>query len=229
MNSGFVYEPRNAVTLIASNAFMTKKEKALAIRAGLDKLYPDPPIPLYHVNGYTMCIAVLLSAHTTDKSVNGVTPVLFKLADNPRAMVKLGPDKIQSLIKTVGLSPTKSKNIWNLSRILLEKHGGELPRTMEELEALPGVGHKTASVVLCQVFGQPAFPVDTHIHRLAARWGLSNGSTVERTEKDLKALFPKESWAKLHLQLIYYGREYCPARGHEINKCPLCRTIGKRD
>jgi endonuclease III len=204
---------------------MTKKEKALAIKARLDRLYPDPPIPLYHVNAYTLCIAVLLSAHTTDKSVNAATPTLFQLADHPRDMVKLSPERIESIIKKVGLSKTKSRNVWNLSRILMEKHGGELPRTFEELEELPGVGHKTASVVMSQAFHQPAFPVDTHIHRLAERWGLSNGKNVEQTEKDLQALFPKESWNKLHLQLIYYGREYCPARGHDLTKCLICREF----
>src|SRR4051812_4924592 len=204
---------------------MTKKEKAAAIKAYLDKLYPDPPIPLYHSNPYTLCIAVLLSAHTTDKSVNSATPALFALADNPRDMVKLTPEHIEDLIKRIGLSRTKSRNVWNLSRILLEKYGGELPRTMEELEDLPGVGHKTASVVMCQAYGQPAFPVDTHIHRLAERWGLSSGRNVEETERDLKSVFPKESWTKLHLQMIYYGREYCPARGHDLTRCELCHRF----
>lgn len=205
---------------------MTKQEKAREIGKILDGLYPDPPIPLYHTNPFTMCIAVLLSAHTTDKSVNGVSPTLFKLADNAAAMAKLSPDRIQALIKTVGLAPTKSRNVWNLSRILMEKHGGELPRTMEELEALPGVGHKTASVVMCQAFGVPAFAVDTHIHRLAERWGLSNGKNVVRTEEDLKALYPRERWTTLHLQMIYYGREYCPARNHDLTKCRICREYG---
>jgi endonuclease-3 len=205
---------------------MTRKEKAQGIMAFLDRLYPDPPIPLYHTNPYTLCIAVLLSAHTTDKSVNAATPALFALADNPKDMVKLSPEKIRSLIQKVGLSNTKSRNVWNLSRILLDRHGGELPRTMEELEELPGVGHKTASVVMCQAFGVPAFPVDTHIHRLAQRWGLSDGRTVEKTEGDLKAVFPREKWTKLHLQIIYYGREYCPARNHDLAKCPLCERFG---
>lgn len=205
---------------------MTKQEKAREIGIILGELYPDPPIPLYHTNPFTMCIAVLLSAHTTDKSVNAVTPTLFRLADNPADMVKLSPDRIQSLIKTVGLAPTKSRNVWNLSRILMEKHGGGLPRTIEELEELPGVGHKTASVVMCQAFGVPAFAVDTHIHRLAERWGLSNGKNVERTEADLKALYPRERWTKLHLQMIYYGREYCPARNHDLTHCRICRIYG---
>ncbi len=212
---------------------MTKKEKAEAIRKFLLRLYPDPPVPLYHTNPYTLCIAVLLSAHTTDKSVNSATPALFALADNPQDMVKLSPEKIESIIKRVGLSKTKSRNVWNLSCILLEKHGGELPSSLEELEELPGVGHKTASVVACQAFGQETFPVDTHIHRLAERWGLSNGRNVAQTEADLKKLFPKSSWPKLHLQMIYYGREYCPARGHDLTRCELCREFGtaavKRD
>jgi endonuclease III len=202
---------------------MTRQEKARGIKEMLDKLYPNPPIPLYHTNSFTLCIAVLLSAHTTDKSVNAATPTLFGLADNPRDMVKLTPERIQSIIQKVGLSHTKSRNVWNLSRILLEKHGGELPRTMEELQELPGVGRKTASVVLTQAFGIPAFPVDTHIHRLAERWGLSNGKSVEQTERDLRELYPPESWIKLHLQLIYYGREYCPARGHDLTKCVICQ------
>jgi endonuclease-3 len=202
---------------------MTKKEKAAAIKAFLDRLYPDPPIPLYHINPFTLCIAVLLSAHTTDKSVNSATPALFKLADNPKAMVELGPEKILSLIRKVGLANSKAKYVWNLSRILLEKYHGELPRTFEELEELPGVGHKTASVVMCQAFHKPAFPVDTHIHRLAERWGLSNGRSVEQTEKDLKTLFPESAWTKLHLQIIYYGREYCPARNHDLTRCEICR------
>ncbi|MDB5106231.1 MAG: endonuclease [Fibrobacteres bacterium] len=205
---------------------MTKKEKAAGILEILERLYPDPPIPLYHTNAYTMCIAVLLSAHTTDKSVNGATPTLFKLADNPAAMVKLSPERIQEIIRSVGLSATKSRNVWNLSRILLEKHGGKLPRTMEDLEELPGVGHKTASVVMCQAYGVPAFPVDTHIHRLAERWGLSTGKNVEKTEEDLKAVFPREKWIKLHLQLIYYGREHCPARNHDLSRCEICSRFG---
>lgn len=204
---------------------MTRKEKAECIMDMLEALYPDPPIPLHHTNPFTLCIAVLLSAHTTDKSVNAATPALFALADNPRDMAKLSPEKIQSLIRKVGLSNTKSRNVWNLSRILLERFGGELPRTLEELETLPGVGHKTASVVMCQAFGEPAFPVDTHIHRLAERWGLSDGKNVVKTEADLKAVFPREKWAKLHLQMIYYGREHCPARGHEPTACSICSRV----
>ena len=204
---------------------MTKIEKAKRVSQVLDKLYPNPPIPLHHENAFTLCIAVLLSAQATDKSVNLVTPELFRRAPTPEAMVKLGPEKILSIIKTVGLAPTKSRNVWNLCRILLEKHSGKIPNTFEELEALPGVGHKTASVVMSQGFGFPAFPVDTHIHRLAERWGLSNGSTVEQTEKDLKKLFPEKQWNKLHLQIIYYGREYCPARGHDLERCVLCKEF----
>ncbi len=207
---------------------MTKHEKAKRIGKILDELYPDPPIPLHHKNAFTLCIAVLLSAQATDKSVNLVTPELFRRAPTPEAMVKLTPAEILSIIKTVGLAPTKSKNIWNLCRILLEKHGGKVPRTFEELEALPGVGHKTASVVMSQAFGKPAFPVDTHIHRLAQRWGLSNGKSVEQTEKDLKAVFPEEEWNRRHLQFIYYGREYCPARGHDPEKCRICSEFGRK-
>ena len=205
---------------------MTKAEKASRIAKVLDRLYPNPAIPLVHQDPFTLLISVLLSAHTTDKAVNKATPELFRLAPNPKAMVVLGQRKIESCIRTVGLAPTKSRNVWNLSCLLLERHGGEVPRTLDELEALPGVGHKTASVVMVQAFGQPAFPVDTHIHRLAQRWGLSNGKNVEQTEKDLKKLFPPEDWGLRHLQLIYFGREYCPARGHDPESCPMCREVG---
>lgn len=207
---------------------MNKGEKAQRIGVVLDELYPKPEIPLRHESPYTLCIAVLLSAQATDKSVNQVTPELFRRASTPEAMVKLTPAEIESLIKTVGLAPTKSRNLWNLSRLLIERHGGKVPETFAELEALPGVGHKTASVVMNQAFGKPAFPVDTHIHRLAQRWGLSNGSNVERTERDLKALFPSDEWGRRHLQFIYYGREYCPARGHDLQRCILCREYGRR-
>jgi len=207
---------------------MTKKEKAILIQSELDKLYPHPPVPLYYLNPYTLCIAVLLSAHTTDKSVNKATPALFALADNPKAMFLLGQEKIAQLIQRVGLNKTKSKNIWNLSRILLEKFDGQLPTSIEALETLPGVGHKTASVVASQAFGQATFPVDTHIHRLAERWGLSKGINVVQTEKDLKKTFPESSWSKLHLQMIYYGREYCPARGHDLFRCRLCRDLASK-
>jgi endonuclease-3 len=201
-------------------------ERADRIGAMLDDLYPDPPIPLDHSDAFTLCIAVLMSAQATDISVNKVTPELFRKAPNPAAMVKLGQAAILAIIKTVGLAPTKAKNIWNLSRILVEQYGGNVPRTMEELEALPGVGHKTASVVMSQAYGVPAFPVDTHIHRLAARWGLSDGSNVVRTEKDLKVVFPESTWNLRHLQIIYYGREYCPAQRHDVAKCPICREVG---
>ena len=209
-------------------ALMNKQEKARRVAQVFDKLYPKPAIPLRHENPFTLCIAVLLSAQATDKSVNFVTPELFRRAPTPEAMVKLTPREIESIIKTVGLAPTKSRNVWNLCRILVERHEGKVPNTMEELEALPGVGHKTASVVMQQAFGQPAFPLDTHIHRLAHRWGLSNGKNVVQTEKDLKAHFPPKDWGKRHLQFIYYGREYCPARGHDVERCILCRELGSK-
>jgi endonuclease-3 len=203
------------------------RKKARCIGEVLDRLYPDPPIPLHHTDAFSLCVAVLLSAQATDVSVNKVTPELFRRAPDPAAMVKLGPEGILKIIRTIGLAPTKSRNVWNLSRILLEKHGGRVPRTMEELEALPGVGHKTASVVMAQAFGVPAFPVDTHIHRLAARWGLSTGKSVEKTEADLKALFPEEEWGRRHLQIIYYGRERCPALRHDAVACEVCREFGE--
>jgi endonuclease-3 len=204
--------------------------RARAKRIGemLDALYPDPAIPLHHQDPYTLCLAVLMSAHTTDKSVNKVTPELFRRAPVPEAMVRLGIPEIQKIIKTVGLAPTKARNIWNLSRILVEQYGGRLPRTFEELEALPGVGHKTASVVMAQAFDTPAFPVDTHIHRLAERWGLSSGRNVVQTEKDLKALYPPEEWGLRHLQFIYYGREKCPAQRHDAESCGICREFGTK-
>jgi endonuclease-3 len=203
-----------------------KRARARRIGEMLDALYPDPAIPLHHTNPYTLCLAVLMSAHTTDKSVNKVTPELFKRAPTPQAMLKLTIPEIQKIIKTVGLAPTKAKNIWNLSRILVEQHCGKLPRTFEELEALPGVGHKTASVVMAQAFDTPAFPVDTHIHRLAERWGLSSGRNVVQTEKDLKALYPPEEWGLRHLQFIYYGREKCPAQRHDPGSCGICSEFG---
>ncbi len=207
---------------------MNKKEKVKQIIRILEKLYPKVPIPLKHKNPYQLLVAVLLSGQSTDKSVNKVTPVLFKLAGTPEKMAKLPVSKIREIIKPVGLSPAKSKNIKALSQILVKKHGGKVPSTFAEPEALPGVGHKTASVVMSQAFGQPAFPVDTHIHRLAYRWGLSNGKNVTQTEKDLKRLFPEEFWNKLHLQFIYFGREYCPARGHDARKCPICSKFGRK-
>lgn len=201
---------------------MQRQEKADRIRAQLAALYPNPPIPLDHSDPYTLLIAVLLSAQTTDVRVNQVTPALFALARTPQAMAELPVERILAAIRTCGLAPAKAKNISALSRLLLERHGGQVPRTLEELEALPGVGHKTASVVMTQAFGVPTFPVDTHIHRLAERWGLSDGSSVEKTERDLKALFPESSWNKLHLQIIYFGREHCPALRHDMQHCPIC-------
>jgi len=191
---------------------MTKKEKAKIIMDTLEELYPNPPIPLDHTNTFTFLIAVLLSARTTDKMVNRVTPALFQLADNPYDMQKLSVEQIREIIKPVGLSPQKAKAIQRLSEILVKKYNGKVPETFEDLESLPGVGHKTASVIMSQAFGQPAFPVDTHIHRLMSQWGLTNGKSVTQTEKDAKKLFPKDKWNDLHLQMIYYGREHAPAR-----------------
>jgi endonuclease-3 len=192
---------------------MTKKEKVAYILRELELLYPDPPVPLDHRDSFTLLIAVLLSAQCTDARVNLVTPKLFELADNPYQMVKLSVSLIESIIRPCGLSPAKSKNIHRLSELLIERHGGEVPSSLEEMEALPGVGHKTAGVVMIQAFGVPAFPVDTHIHRMLYRWGLSNGKSVQQTERDAKRLFPEETWIKLHLQIIFYAREYSPARG----------------
>lgn len=188
----------------------------------LEELYPETPVPLDHETPFQLLIAVLMSAQTTDLKVNQVTPELFKHGPTPQKMARLEVSQIQSMIREVGLAPTKAKNIRRLSELLLERHQGEIPNTFEELEALPGVGHKTAGVVLAQAFGIPAFPVDTHIHRLAARWGLSNGKNVDQTEKDLKAVFPKNAWNALHLQIIFFGREYCPARYHDLSQCPIC-------
>lgn len=207
---------------------MTKKEKAAFVLKRLEEYYPNPPIPLKHKDEYTLLIAVLLSAQCTDERVNQITPTLFKKADTPQKMVKLTIDEIREIIKPCGLSPAKSKAIHGLSHILLDKHKGQVPHTFEELEELPGVGHKTASVVMIQAFNVPAFPVDTHIHRLMWRWGLSNGKNVEQTEADAKKLFPENKWIKLHLQIIYFGREHCPARQHKFDICPICRMIGRR-
>lgn len=207
---------------------MTKKEKVEDIVQTLEELYPTIDIPLDHTDAYSMLIAVLLSAQCTDARVNTVTPHLFAMADNPADMVKHTAEEIKAIIRPCGLSPRKSKAIHELSQILLDKHNGEVPESFEDLEALPGVGHKTASVVMSQVFGHPAFPVDTHIHRLIYRWGLSTGKNVEQTEKDCKRLFPEELWNKLHLQIIYFGREYCPARGHDPYKCPICSKHGRK-
>ena len=201
---------------------MKRKEKAERIQAMLEGLYPETPVPLDHETPFQLLIAVLMSAQTTDLKVNQVTPELFKHGPTPQKMARLEVSQIQSMIREVGLAPTKAKNIRRLSELLLERHQGEIPNTFEELEALPGVGHKTAGVVLAQAFGIPAFPVDTHIHRLAARWGLSNGKNVDQTEKDLKAVFPKNAWNALHLQIIFFGREYCPARYHDLSQCPIC-------
>ncbi len=207
---------------------MTKREKADAIRRVLDKLYPEVPIPLQHKDAYTLLIAVLLSAQCTDERVNKITPVLFARADNPYDMVKMTPVEIEEIIRSCGLSKNKSKAIYNLSKMLIDKHEGHVPDNYKDLEALPGVGHKTASVVMSQAFGYPAFPVDTHIHRLAYRWGLSTGKNVVKTEADLKRIFPEDSWNKLHLQIIYFGREYCPARGHDPESCPICSVYGRK-
>ena len=201
---------------------MKRAEKAIRIKSMLDEMYPETPVPLDHRNPFELLIAVLMSAQTTDLKVNEVTPALFEAGPTPAAMAALDVDVIQSLIRYVGLAPTKAKNIKRLSEMLLEHHDGQVPATFEALEALPGVGHKTAGVVMAQAFGVPAFPIDTHIHRLAARWGLSNGTNVERTERDLKAVFPKESWNDLHLQIIFFGREHCPARWHDLSTCPIC-------
>ena len=201
---------------------MKRAEKAERIQKILDELVPLTPIPLDHEDPYTLLIAVLLSAQCTDERVNRVTPSLFAAAPTPQAMVELGVRRIHKFIQSCGLAPSKAKNIHALSRILVERYEGRVPGSFEELEALPGVGHKTASVVMVQAFGKPAFPVDTHIHRLAARWGLSSGRSVEQTERDLKKIFPEDSWGKLHLQIIYFGRRFCPARGHDLSECPVC-------
>lgn len=203
----------------------SKKARAEFILNELEKYYPKTPIPLDHSNPYTLLIAVLLSAQCTDERVNKITPALFKKAKSPNSMIKLSIEEIREIIRPCGLSPRKSKAIWELSKILIEKHKGKVPQTFEELEELPGVGHKTAGVVMSQAFGFPAFPIDTHIHRLAQNWKLTNGKSVEQTEKDLKRLFPKESWNKLHLQIIFYGREYCTARGCRGIVCPICTTM----
>lgn len=207
---------------------MTKQEKVQFVINTLNQLYPEIPIPLEHKDPYTLLIAVLMSAQSTDVRVNQITPLLFERADNPYDMVKLSVDEIREIIKPVGLSPMKSKGIYGLSHILIDKHDGNVPQTYEELEALPAVGHKTAAVVLSQAFGIPAFPVDTHIHRLMYRWNLTNGKNVVQTEKDAKRLFPKELWNDLHLQIIWYGREYSPARGWDLEKDIITKTIGRK-
>ena len=201
---------------------MDKKERCARIRATLERLYPDPPPPLDHRDAFELLVAVALSAQTTDKRVNLVTPALFARAPDAKALARMEVDEILSYIRTVGLAPTKARNLKKMAEVLVERHGGVVPRSLEELEQLAGVGHKTASVVVSQAFGQPAFPVDTHIHRLAERWGLSDGSSVERTEKDLKRLFPQDCWRTLHVQIILYGREHCPALGHDPLRCEIC-------
>lgn len=201
---------------------MDAKQKAARIGKILDELYPDPPIPLDHRDPFTLLVAVALSAQTTDKKVNQVTPALFAAAPTPAAMAALDEREILGFIREVGLAPTKAKNLRAMARLLVERHGGVVPADMDALEALPGVGHKTASVVMVQAFGVPAFPVDTHIHRLAARWGLSDGKSVKNTEEDLKRFFPRDTWARRHLQIIYFGREHCPALRHDASRCPIC-------
>lgn len=204
---------------------MRKKERAALILRRLEEHYPEPPVPLDHSDPFTLLVAVLLSAQCTDKKVNEVTPALFAAGPTPAAMAGLAEETILGHIRQLGLARTKARNVKRLAELLLERHGGEVPRSFEALEALPGVGHKTASVVMAQAFGVPAFPVDTHIHRLAQRWGLSSGVSVERTERDLKLLFPREAWNRLHLQIIFYGREFCTARGCDGTVCPLCREL----
>ncbi len=207
---------------------MTKKERAAFVARRLAELYPETPIPLDHRDAYTLLVAVLLSAQCTDKRVNLTTPHLWALADNPAAMARVPVAKIHEIVRPCGLAPQKAKAIAGLSRLLVERHGGKVPGTFAELEALPGVGHKTASVVMSQAFGVPAFPVDTHIHRLAQRWRLSDGRSVEQTERDLKKLFPPASWNQLHLRMIYFGREHCTARGCDGTGCELCRALFPR-
>ncbi len=202
-------------------AAVKRQDKADRIGEILDDLYPDPPVPLDHTDPYTLLVAVALSAQTTDKKVNEVTPALFAVADTPEKMSALGPDRILEFIRQVGLAPTKAKNLWLAANQIIDA-GGDLIPTFEFLESLAGVGHKTAGVVMAQAYGVPAFPVDTHIHRLAARWALSNGTTVERTERDLKAVFPRDTWNRRHLQIIFFGREYCPALRHDLMDCPIC-------
>ena len=208
---------------------MNKSERVQFILSKLEELYPETPIPLNHSDPYTLLIAVLLSAQCTDERVNQITPLLFAKANNPTDMLKLSVEEIQNIIRPCGLSPMKSKGIYGLSKMIMEEHGGLVPQSFEALEAMPSVGHKTASVVMSQAFGVPAFPVDTHIHRLAYRWRLSPAKNVEQTEKDLKRQIPEVLWNKAHLQIIFMGREYCPARGHIVEKCPICSVLGCRE
>ena len=207
---------------------MTRREKAERIATILDALYPQPPVPLEHRDPFSLLVAVLLSAQTTDVMVNRVTPALIARAPTPAAMAALAEEEILEIIRPVGLSPTKSRHLRRLGALLVERHGGRVPADLGALEALPGVGHKTASVVMVQAFGVPAFPVDTHIHRLAERWGLSNGTSVVRTESDLRRLWPPATWGKRHLQMIWFGREHCPARGHDPARCPVCSWAAPR-
>lgn len=207
---------------------MKMAEKAARIQQILDQQHPETPVPLDHADPFTLLVAVLLSAQTTDKKVNEVTPALFAAAPGPVELAALPVEQVKDLIRQIGFANTKARHLVELGRLLVERHGGQVPEDFAALEALPGVGHKTASVVMSQAFGHPAFPVDTHIHRLAWRWGLSDGSKVERTEADLKALFPRASWNKLHLQIIFFGRASCPARGHDPNACPICSWAGVR-
>lgn len=207
---------------------MKRAERAVVVLQQLDELYPSPPIPLDHADPYTLLIAVLLSAQCTDERVNQITPQLFARADTPAAMARLPVDAVREIIRPCGLSPRKSKAIVGLSQILVDRYEGQVPAGFEQLEALPGVGHKTASVVMAQAFGQPAFPVDTHIHRLAQRWGLTSGKNVRQTETDLKSLFPEDAWNRLHLQIIWYGREHCTARGCDGTVCRICRVCFPR-
>jgi endonuclease-3 len=204
-----------------------RQDKADRIGVMLDEMYPDPPIPLDHTSPYTLMVAVALSAQTTDKKVNEVTPALFAIADTPEKMVQLEPEQILAIIREIGLAPTKARNLRTMAEQIIDA-GGEVIPDWEFLESLAGVGHKTASVVMSQAFGVPAFAVDTHIHRLAARWGLSDGSSVERTERDLKAVFPRDTWNRRHLQIIFFGREHCPARGHDLSTCPICSWAATR-
>ena len=206
---------------------MTNKERAAKLLSILEREFPEVPIPLDHKDPYTLLIAVLLSAQCTDERVNKITPLLFAKADNPYDMVKMTVEEIKEIIRPCGLSPMKSKGIHGLSQMIIEQHGGEVPQSFEALEAMPAVGHKTASVVMSQAFGVSAFPVDTHIHRLAYRWKLSTGKNVDKTEKDLKAAFPIDTWNKVHLQIIFFGRKYCPARGHNALACPICKDFGR--
>ena len=211
-----------------TEARVTRAEKAERIAKILDELYPTRVIPLDHMDPYTLLIAVVLSAQCTDARVNQVTPQLFAEASTPEQMVRLGVRRIQSIIRSCGLAPSKARNIHALSQLIVDPHGGRVPDTFEDLEALPGVGHKTASVVMVQAFGVPAFPVDTHIHRLATRWGLSRGHSVVQTERDLKRVFPREDWGVVHLQIIHFGRGFCPARGHDLATCPICSWAAAR-